>query len=98
MGHYKLTPPAKNDLREIIIYTVETWGKRQADKYIDILSNCFESLNDKDLLCQKIFGNVYVVHCEKHYVFFLKENPAKVIAILHNKMDLMERLKKRLEP
>lgn len=34
MHKYRLTPSAKSDLIEIWNYTVETWGEKQAEKYL----------------------------------------------------------------
>lgn len=34
---YDLTPEAKQDIRNIWLYTVEHWGERQADGYVGLL-------------------------------------------------------------
>ena len=34
MHKYRLTPSAKSDLIEIWNYTVETWGEKQAENYL----------------------------------------------------------------
>ena len=34
MPDYRLTPAAKSDLLKIWDYTVETWGEKQAKKYL----------------------------------------------------------------
>lgn len=34
MHKYRLTPSAKSDLIEIWNYTIETWGEKQAEKYL----------------------------------------------------------------
>ena len=34
MHKYRLTPSAKSDLIEFWNYTVETWGEKQAEKYL----------------------------------------------------------------
>ena len=34
MHNYRLTPSAKSDLIEIWNYTVEIWGEKQAEKYL----------------------------------------------------------------
>ena len=38
-----------------------------------------------------------VVRCEHHYVFYLKKKTPVIIAVLHEKMDVMQRLAGRLE-
>lgn len=38
----------------------------------------------------------YVVPCGRHFVFYLKKEPAEIIAVLHERMDFLARLKNRL--
>lgn len=97
MLNYKLTPYAKNDIRGIIQYTLETWGKKQTDKYVGLLTDRFNELHNEDFISKHVFKNVYVSYCEHHYIFYLKESPAIIIAVFHENMDLMTRLKSRLK-
>lgn len=72
-------------------------GKTQVEKYVGTLKSCFEELHKDDFLSWRVFNNVYVTLCEHHYIFYLKENPALIIAIFHEKMDLISRQKNRLD-
>jgi len=102
MSHhlFTLTPCAKEDLADIARYTVKEWGKPQALKYAGLLDVCFENIAQGKDISRAIFPNnqvVRVCRCKHHYVFYLKKNEMPVIlAVLHERMDLMERLKKRL--
>jgi toxin ParE1/3/4 len=96
VGDYKLTPEAEQDLSDIIKYTLNKWGKGQAVKYVSILEHRFKELSDADFLSRHVFGDIYSSYCEHHYIFFIKSSPAKIIAVLHENMDLVTRLKKRL--
>ncbi len=98
---YEFTVDAENDLREILSYTLENFGKRQALKYSKELSFCLEKLGNQKTLIKEFSINkhrVQVIHCQKHYIFGLlrKELPVLIIAIFHERMDLMRRLQKRL--
>lgn len=46
----------------------------------------------------EIYPTLRMAHCEHHYVFCLprKRAPALIVAILHERMDLMIRLAERL--
>ena len=40
----KLTPAAERDLEDIWVYTAETWGAAQAERYLDDIGAVFERL------------------------------------------------------
>lgn len=44
MHKYRLTPSAKSDLIEIWNYTVETWGEKQAEKYLQDIEDKLNQL------------------------------------------------------
>ncbi|MEZ5918976.1 MAG: type II toxin-antitoxin system RelE/ParE family toxin [Alphaproteobacteria bacterium] len=97
---YDLTPAAKADLANIARYTADKWGKAQAIKYAELLDQCFLRIADGKDRSKTILPKndaVHVCRCEHHYVFYIqtKEKPV-VIAVLHERMDLMKRLKERL--
>jgi len=43
---YRLTPAAKEDIREIWFYSVDIWGEKRAEIYISQLETQFEKLAD----------------------------------------------------
>lgn len=101
MRSYTLTPDAENDLVAIATYTIATWGLEQAARYEAALESCFESLADGSARSKAPIAHrpeLRVVRCEHHYVFVRleEEAPPLILAVLHEKMDLMERLKDRL--
>lgn len=102
MGSYKLTQDAEGDLEQIVRYTITEWGERQAKQYVDKLQGCFQRIADKQAIAKTFserFPQVLVTRCGHHYVFYLhpKRNPPRIFAILHERMDLLARLKARLE-
>ncbi len=101
MTAYRLTAAAEDDLREIIRYTRKQWGDAQARRYVAALEEGFASLaagkvRFKDM--SALFPTLRMTRCEKHYLFCLpRENaPALIVAIFHERMDLMTRLAARL--
>ena len=98
---YVLLPEAEADLRAIIHYTRAEWGDAQTRNYVAKLTRCIENIagggrTGKDL--SDIHPGLRVFHCQHHYIFCLpRENAAAlVVAILHERMDLMTRLADRL--
>ena len=102
MATYQLTALAREDLREVARYTVKTWGTKQARRYQVSLESFFEAIAEN-----KIQGHTFTrrrpdllfARCEHHFVFFLRrENSCPLIlAVFHEKMDLMMRMRKRLQ-
>jgi toxin ParE1/3/4 len=97
-----LTDAAEADLRSIIRYTRRQWGADQVRKYTAALAHAmdrtargegqFRELDD-------IHQGLRVCHCQRHYIFCLmrSELPMLVVAILHERMDLVARLESRLK-
>lgn len=96
---YALTLDAEEDLSDIWVYTYETWGRAQADKYYDLLAACFEAIGGGAAQSKTLRGlpeGVRIHRCEHHYIFFIEQDRPIIIAILHERMDFLQRLKDRL--
>ena len=96
--HYKLelTAEALDDFTDIIQYTIQEWGEKQALRYKDKIDNGFQiiianpeiGLERSDLL-----PNYRAFSIEHHFVVYrLKENIITVIRILHKKMDAIHHI------
>ncbi|EBS5591245.1 type II toxin-antitoxin system RelE/ParE family toxin [Salmonella enterica subsp. enterica serovar Newport] len=101
MTAYMLTTDAEADLRGIISYTRKQWGTAQVRRYIARLEHGIADLaagrgSFRDM--SELFPELRMIHCEHHYVFCLPRGsaPALVVAIFHERMDLMARLSERL--
>ena len=98
---YILTAGAEADLREIIRYTRKQWGDAQVRSYIAKLEGGIAHLAAgegafKDMTA--LYPALRMVRCEHHYIFCLPRDdaPSLVVAIFHERMDLMLRLADRL--
>lgn len=96
------TTEAIKDLSGIASYTAETWGHGQALRYAELLNERFKKIA-KGLIFSKLafskYPNVRVCRCEHHYIFFMhpqKSQKPVILAVLHERMNLLERLKERL--
>jgi plasmid stabilization system protein ParE len=96
-----LTEAADADIREIARYTHQKWGEAQARMYLDTLERCTERLvaGDapfKDL--SSLIPSLRMSRCEHHYIVCLPrdDGPALIVALVHERMDLVSRLRGRL--
>lgn len=99
--HYVLTKGAVADLKEIIRYTNDHWGVAQCQIYIDQLEKAAETLAKGEGLFKYlsfIHPKLRMARCERHYIFCLPRKHALpvILAIFHERMDMMARLKSRL--
>jgi toxin ParE1/3/4 len=97
MGVYYLSNKAVDDLSEIWEYTYEVWSEDQADNYYNFLLSSCQALADnpqKGKSYQNIIENLLGFIANKHIIFYkvLGENEIEVFRILHEKMDLRNRL------
>ena len=102
MDHYERSHAAINDWEKIVEYTLDRYGIDQTEKYMKGLINCIEALAaSKGYFKEvKIKGRIVLIkHCQKHYIFGLvrRSKPLMIIAFLHERMDLITRLKRRLQ-
>lgn len=100
---HKIYPAARRRLVEIWHYTDSTWGEEQADKYIRGLYSAIEKTASNKYLWRKVeheeIAGIYFVRYENHYVFFreLPKGVLGVVNVLHENMDIPNRLKEGLE-
>jgi toxin ParE1/3/4 len=100
--HYVLTKGALADLQSIIRHTHAQWGKAQCQTYLNQIEETATALVKgegifKDL--SSIYPSLRVAKSGSHFIFCLpRANMLPVIlAILHERMDIIARLKNRLE-
>lgn len=98
---YILTKGAEADLRDITLYTVAQWGTAQCRAYIAALEDKVEAVARgqgifKDM--SSLMPGLRVATSGKHYIFCMPKtgSPSIILAILHERMDILARLKSRL--
>lgn len=96
-----LTAAAETDVRGIVRYTRRQSGDAKLRAYMDKLERGIVRLAAgqgafKDL--GMLYPALRMSHCQHHYIFCLhRENaPPLIVAILHERMNLMTRLADRL--
>ena len=99
MPSYDLTLAAETDLRDIWRYTYKTWGFDQAEKYFDQIEACCEAVGDgraRSKVLEGLQEGIHIHRCEHHFIVWLAGARPVIIAILHERMDFVRRLKSRL--
>ncbi len=99
MPKYRLTRLSNQDLNEIWEYTYHKWSIEQADKYYEQLIESFHQITD-DPNCGRNYDGVEPklrgLKIGKHIVFYeqIDKDTIEINRILHQNMDLPNRLKK----
>jgi toxin ParE1/3/4 len=102
MPPYELTAYAEEDLAAIIEYTVTNYGTTQVRDYVAALERCAENLASSQGFYRElknIHPRLRVVRCQHHYIFGIMRTgkPMAVVAIYHEQMDVLQRLRRRLK-
>ncbi len=96
--NYKISNEAANDLEKIWLYTLENWSAEQADRYLGLI------LDEIEYLCVNPnagsdFGHVRKGYMrsrvKSHFIFYKineKRDEIEIIRILHQQMDVENRL------
>lgn len=98
MAKYFLTNKAVEDLSEIWDYTYINWSEKQADIYYQSLVHAFEEISENPYKGRnyiEIANEIIGFKSNKHTIFyrFTKANVIEVLRILHEQMDLRNRIK-----
>ncbi len=91
MAKVFLAKRAKKDLIEIRRYTVRSWSKEQAKKYIAQIRSCADELASHQLkgkMREDVAPNVKSYHVGRHVIFYVESKAGiKVARVLHDSMD-----------
>ena len=90
MGKFRLSRRAEADLLSIGDYTLHTWGKIQAARYIGELEVCCQMLADNPALgraCDEVRLGLHRHEHGRHVVFYRQRRGGILISrILHQRM------------
>ncbi len=99
MAKFKLTNNAVKDLSDIWHYIVEAWSESQADKHYKLLLNACSSIAKQPQIgkaYEEIYPELKGKRASKHIIFYrlMKDNSIEITRILHEQMDLKNKLQK----
>jgi plasmid stabilization system protein ParE len=102
MADYELAPEVESDLEGVFDYTIDRWGIDQSYRYKGKLAAHFRRIGQGKAITRTFLNRspvLQVSRCEHHYVFhIIRENkPHLIVAVLHESMDLVRRIKRRMD-
>ena len=103
MAAYTLWSGASQALVDIYVYTHDSWGLAQADKYLDGFYACFAQIAAKKAMWRPIPAMFditgYYTRYEHHYIYWKKASNGDIaiVAILRERMHQVDRLKDVME-
>ena len=88
---------ANEDLNNIWNYTYESWSETQADKYYATIKFACKGIGENPDIGKEYIGisrKLLGLKSGKHIIFYhlISENEIEIIRILHERMDLKNRL------
>lgn len=95
---YKISLLASQDLENIWLYTFEEWSIEQADRYLNLIMDEIEYVAQKPesgLDFSSVRKNYYRTIIKSHLIFYRidkKNDIIEIIRILHQRMDIENRL------
>jgi toxin ParE1/3/4 len=97
MAKVILRQEAIDDLNSIWDYTFEQWSENQADKYYSTLRFACKEIGENPDIGKEYTGirrDLLGLKSGKHIIFYhlISDNEIEVIRILHERMDLKNRL------
>ncbi|TXE09136.1 type II toxin-antitoxin system RelE/ParE family toxin [Gelidibacter salicanalis] len=97
-NNYRISRQAIDDLNAIWIYTFHKWSKEQADRYYELIIGEIEFIADNYEIgksAENTRQNYQITKIKSHLIFYRKvENQiVEIVRILHQRMDIKERLK-----
>ena len=97
MTGFVLTNKAKSDLKSIGIYTQNTWGEQQRNRYLTELDKAFRALakdHSKGRDCGEIRSGYRKYEVGRHIIFYheIDASLIEIVRVLHQRMDVESRL------
>ncbi|NJK86461.1 MAG: type II toxin-antitoxin system RelE/ParE family toxin [Bacteroidales bacterium] len=95
---YRISEKAISDLEKIWLYTFNKWSREQADRYHNLIVDEIEYIVENFEFCRKmdyVRAGYRMSKVKSHLIFFKKaeDNIIEIIRILHQNMDIENRLK-----
>lgn len=91
MQGYRFAESAEEDLAEIVRHTLQSWGAKQATRYIDGLEVLAEKLATTPKIgkaCETFSPGLRAFPCESHVLYYLSDERGVVILrVLHKSMN-----------
>lgn len=103
MSKYVIFKPADETLDEVWQYSLENWGQKKAEEYIEGLFATIQKAASREILWRSLFKQTSLdtqfVKYQRHYIFFreLEDDLIGVISIIHEKRNIVSVLEKEMK-
>lgn len=96
MPGYRVSKKARQDIREIGLFTQRRWGPERRRKYLAGMSNCIERLSETPAMAplrREYVPPVRLHLYESHLIVYLDDSDGiLIVRVLHKSMDVQARL------
>ena len=102
MSKYVIFKPANETLDEVWRYSLDNWGKKEAEEYIEGLFATIQKAASREILWRGLREQtnleVYFVKYQRHYLFFreLEDDLIGIVSIIHERRDVVSVLESEL--
>jgi toxin ParE1/3/4 len=91
MSRFTVSPAARSDLRDIWVYSAETWSTDQADRYVTMIEDCFGRLASRDVSGRSAsqYRHGYMrLAIGSHFIFYKSaaDGAIELMRVLHQRM------------
>jgi toxin ParE1/3/4 len=99
MSRFRVQRAAGDRLDEIYVYTRDTWGEAQADRYIEGMFDRFAAIAAREFPWRAIPAEYevsgYFCKYERHFIYWkiLADGDVGIVTVLHERMHQIERLR-----
>jgi len=87
-----LAERAQDDFEDIILYTEQTWGEKQADEYASVIRRALQSLKQNPRMGHsrsELRPGYRCFHAGRHLILYrIEASIVYVVSILHERMDV----------
>ena len=98
MAHVNRSAAAEEDIKEVLVYTIERWGIDQANKYADLIEEGLSAIADDPHIGRPRFGvrpGILAHHIGQpgrnasHFLYYRIDlnGGVEVVRFLHERMD-----------
>jgi toxin ParE1/3/4 len=89
----ELTDRAALDFRDILSYTLQTWGDDQLIKYRDLITESLDSIAKNPQIGRDDIAPYRRYTAGKHFIFYrVNESTITIVRILHSRADFLRHL------
>ena len=102
MTKYVIFKPANETLDEVWRYSLDNWGQKKAEEYIEGLFATIQKAASREIfwrgLREQTNLEVYFVKYQRHYLFFreLEDDLIGIVSIIHERRDVVSVLESEL--